>query len=119
MATRLSRSLPQVNRHVFARLSSRAIPRLANTSARAGLVAYRNTRNLAPRACHVTQANIARYSHTDSSESASPNGSILNVVDYRGSSITEKHWMSQDTVIGTVLVTASLPLLTKISGHLD
>lgn len=111
MATRLSRSLPQVNRRVFARLSSRTTPRVANTSARAGLVTRRNARNLAPWACRVTQANIARYSHTDSGESASPNASISNAADYRGSTITEKHWMSQDIVVGMVpLVTASLSL---------
>ncbi|KAF9248104.1 hypothetical protein DTO027I6_6338 [Penicillium roqueforti] len=104
MATRLSRSLPQVNRRVFARLSSRTTPRVANTSARAGLVTRRNARNLAPWACRVTQANIARYSHTDSGESASPNASISNAADYRGSTITEKHWMSQDIVVVDTLI---------------
>ncbi|KAJ5160056.1 uncharacterized protein N7482_007060 [Penicillium canariense] len=60
MAARLSRSLPQVNRRVFAGLSSCAIPRIATTSARAGLVAHRNPWNLAPWTCRVIQASIAR-----------------------------------------------------------
>ncbi|KAJ6012434.1 hypothetical protein N7522_002789 [Penicillium canescens] len=82
MTARLSRSLPQVNRRVFAGLPFRAVPRVANASARAGLVAHRITWKLAP----WTQANIARYSHTDSGSSAKPNASIFDVTPYRGSS---------------------------------
>ncbi|KAJ6150085.1 hypothetical protein N7471_001284 [Penicillium samsonianum] len=96
MAARLSRSLPQVNRHVFTRLSSRAIPRVANLSARAGLVAHRNTRNVAPWTCRVKQANIARFSHTDSGSSVEPEVGILDATGYKGSSVTEKHWMDHE-----------------------
>ncbi|OQE25659.1 hypothetical protein PENFLA_c008G10272 [Penicillium flavigenum] len=104
MAARLSRSLPQVNRRVFTGLSSRTISRVANASARAGLVAHRNTWNLAPWTCRVTQANIARYSHTDSDSSVKPNASIANATSYKGSSITEKHWMSQDFPVVDTLI---------------
>lgn len=104
MAARLSRSLPQVNRHVFTRLSSRAIPRVANLSARAGLVAHRNTRNVAPWTCRVKQANIARFSHSDSGSSVEPEVGILDATGYKGSSVTEKHWMDHEVGAGAILL---------------
>ncbi|KAJ5508996.1 hypothetical protein N7527_011139 [Penicillium freii] len=106
MAARISQSLPQVNRRVFAGLSSRAIPRVASASARTGLVAHRNTRNLAlaPWFSRITQANIARYLHTDSDSPVKPNASILDVTTYEGSSITKKHWMSQDSPVVDALI---------------
>ncbi|KAJ5617375.1 hypothetical protein N7537_002489 [Penicillium hordei] len=103
MAARISRSLPQVNRRVFAGLSSHAIPRIANTSARTGLVAHRNTRNLTPRS-GATLAKISRYLHTDSDSSVKPNASILDVTTYEGSSITQKHWMNQDSPVVDALI---------------
>lgn len=109
MAARISRSLPQVNRRVFTGLSSRAISRVASASARTGLVVHRNSWNLAPWSSRVTQAKIARYLHTDSDSPVKPNAGILDVTAYEGSSITKKHWMSQDSPVGTVLlVTAPL-----------
>ncbi|KAJ5400287.1 hypothetical protein N7465_010776 [Penicillium sp. CMV-2018d] len=106
MAARISRSLPQVTRRVFAGLSSRAISRVACASARTGLVAHRNTRNLAlaPWSSRVTQAKIARYLHTDSDSPVKPNASILDVTTYEGSSITKKHWMSQDSPVVDALI---------------
>ncbi|KAJ5987434.1 hypothetical protein N7451_011799 [Penicillium sp. IBT 35674x] len=104
MAARLSRSLSQVNRRVFAGLSFRAIPRIANTRARAGLLAHRNIRSLAPWTCRVTQANIARYSHTDSGSPTNPYASIPDATAYKGSSITEKHWMSTDVATVDALI---------------
>ncbi|KAJ5977577.1 hypothetical protein N7501_000919 [Penicillium viridicatum] len=106
MAARISRSLPQVNRRVFAGLTSRAIPHVASASARTGLVAHRNTRNLAlaPWSSRVTQAKIARYLHTDSDSPVKPNASILDVTTYEGSGITKKHWMSQDSPVVDALI---------------
>jgi hypothetical protein len=101
MASRLTRGLTQVNRHVSTRLSARAVPRLATVSARAGLLAHRNTRNVAPWTCRVKQANPTRYAHT---ESASPGGQEVGILDatgYKGSTITEKHWVEQDVGVGT------------------
>lgn len=119
MAARVSRSLSQVNRHVFAGPSFRAIPRIANTSARAGLLAHRNARSQAPWTCCVTQANVARYSHTDSASSSHPYASIPDATAYKGSSITEKHWMSRDMAVGTVLLVIALPFANEISGRFD
>lgn len=119
MATRLSRSLSQVNRRVLAGLASRAIPRVTNTSARAGCLAHCNTWSLAPSACRIRQVNIARYSHTDSGSSINPNASIPDVTAYKGSSVTEKHWMNQDPSIGTTLLVTGCYLANQLSGHLD
>ncbi|KAJ5189035.1 hypothetical protein N7491_005359 [Penicillium cf. griseofulvum] len=94
MAARLSRSLPQVNRHVF-RSSSRAIPRIASLGARTGLVAHRHTRDVAPWTCRVKPANTTRLSHT-ASGSSEPEVGILDATGYKGSSITEKHWKDHD-----------------------
>ncbi|KAJ5498551.1 hypothetical protein N7453_007602 [Penicillium expansum] len=99
MAARLSRSLAQANCRVFTGLCSRATPRIAHVGARAGLLAHRNTWNLAPRNCRVKQANTARYLHTDFDPSAKQNASILNATTYKGSSITEKHWMGQELAV--------------------
>ncbi|CAI7572223.1 unnamed protein product [Penicillium palitans] len=104
MAARISRSLLQANRRVFAGLSSRPIPRVASASARAGLVAHRNTRNLAPWSSRVTQVKIARYLHTESDSPVKPNGSLLDVTKYEGSSITKKHWMSQNSPVVDALI---------------
>ncbi|KAJ5904425.1 hypothetical protein N7504_006808 [Penicillium tannophilum] len=104
MAARVSQSLSQVNRRVFAGLSFRAIPRIVNASARAGLLAHRNTRSQAPWTCRVTQANIARYSHTDSASSTDPYASIPDATAYKGSSITERHWVSRDVAVVDALI---------------
>ncbi|OQD87876.1 hypothetical protein PENSOL_c076G06421 [Penicillium solitum] len=104
MAARISRSLPQVNRRVFAGLSSRAIPRVTNASARTGLVAHRSTRNLAPWSSRVTQTKIARYLHTDSDSPVNPNASIVDVTTYEGSTLTKKHWGSQDSPVVDALI---------------
>ncbi|CAI7659158.1 unnamed protein product [Penicillium glandicola] len=104
MAARISRSLPQVNRYAFTRLSPRAIPRVASLNARAGLVAHRNTRTVAPWTCRVKQTNIARFSHTDSSSSAQPEVGILDATGYKGSIVTEKHWTNQDVGVVDALI---------------
>ncbi|CAG8938062.1 unnamed protein product [Penicillium salamii] len=98
MATRLSRSLPKVNRHAFARLSSRASP-LANPG-RVGL-AHRNAWNLAPRT-RVMQATT-RYAHTDAG-AAKPGTAILDATTYNGSTVTEKHWKNQDLPVVDALI---------------
>lgn len=119
MAARVSQSLSQVNRQVFAGLSFRAIPRIVNASARAGLLAHRNTRSQAPWTCRVTQANIARYSHTDSASSTDPYASIPDATAYKGSSITERHWVSRDVAVGTVLRIIAPHFANEVSGRFD
>ncbi|KAJ5664381.1 hypothetical protein N7507_005112 [Penicillium longicatenatum] len=104
MATRLSRNLSRVNRRFWAGLSSSPLPRVANASARAGLMAHRNTWNLTPQTSRVAQANFARYAHTGSGSSANSNASIPDATDYKGSSLTGKHWMSQDLSIVDALI---------------
>ncbi|CAG7924892.1 unnamed protein product [Penicillium olsonii] len=98
MSARLARSLPQVNRHIFARLSSRARP-LTNVR-HAGLA--RNAWNRAPLA-RVTQPNVARFAHTDAG-AARPGTAILDATGYKGSTVTEKHWTSQDLPIVDALI---------------
>ncbi|KAJ5753996.1 uncharacterized protein N7511_008149 [Penicillium nucicola] len=103
MAARFSRSLPQVNRQIFAKLSPRTITRVARANPHAGLVAYR-TGNFARGICRVKQVNIARYAHTDSGSSANATSPSHEPINYKGSSLTEKHWMRQDFTLVDALI---------------
>lgn len=113
MAARLSRSLPQVNRQVFTRLSSRAIP-IAN--ARHAGLAHRNTWNLAPRN-RVLQAGT-RYAHTDAG-SANSGPAMLDATGFKGSIVSEKHWKNQGLPVGMVLSLRRYHIANQFSGCLD
>lgn len=113
LAARVSRSLPQLNRHVFTRLSSRAIP---ITNAHHAGLAHRSTWNIAPRT-RVMQANT-RYAHTDA-RPAKSGGAILDATSFKGSVITEKHWKNQGSPVGTVLSSRPYHLANQLSGCLD
>lgn len=112
MATRLSPNLPLLARRGWAGRSSHATPRLVN-AARRGLMTSRNTRNIAPWTCRVTQVKAMamplRYAHTDAGSSGKPKAVIADATTFKGSSVTEKHWTSQNLPVGTYARTTWCP----------
>ncbi|KAJ5678854.1 hypothetical protein N7462_007098 [Penicillium macrosclerotiorum] len=85
MAARLSRTLLQANRRLFAGSSFGAI--------------RRSVPRRAPWTSRVIRANVARYAHTDSGSPATVNASILDATGFKGTSDTKKHWTNQDLPI--------------------
>ena len=95
MAARLSRTLLQANRRLFAGSSfgatRRSVPRGAPWTSR------------------VIRANVARYSHTDSGSPGTINASVLDATAFKGTSDTEKHWANQDLAIGNPQAPLNMP----------